>query len=561
MSVFGQGPTGVTGPTGPAGSGTCEYITGPTGPTGSQGPTGPTGSQGPTGVQGFPGADGSTVTGPTGANGSTGPTGATGPTGSGSTSSPLYVTVGPTDCDYITDGTDDAVQIQEAIDYCAGAVGRPRTVILCNGEYNLGDYGLTLYPNIELCGLIPPRVVCDSTAYVAGCCASINVTSLTYSAISMHSGSILRCVRFDYPNQSAASVIVYPATIVDSPEYAGGAIGSILVEDVTACMPYKFIDFATVVNESTVRVDYVINRVRGDPLVNGIIIDNSVHIVQVNDSQFVPGFGGRTVPSHGVLLNYMQENLVAYHSIRNDGGVFNNCFTWISKEGFRIEGLGQHLIDSGSDMSQCPLIVVSGNYTEVIGGMYVAGKIYWDGDSYDYQWPVLTAIALHYSNSCVVQGTRIVSGGGGITISPNCSYTVINGNCVDNINIDVDAVNWIFGISDMGVSSSVVGNSISAAVDLSATNTSGILVNGTDCCVNGNSFKRDVLSDTLGDIHIYPDEVRCVVEGISRNNGDPNSTGNWYGKRRPGVIVHDYTNDKRYIDVSWSGQTPTWKEI
>lgn len=561
MSVFGQGPTGVTGPTGPAGSGTGEYITGPTGPTGSQGPTGPTGSQGPTGVQGFTGASGATVTGPTGVNGSTGPTGPTGPTGSSSTSSPLYVTVGPTDCDYITDGTDDAVQIQEAIDYCAGAVGRPRTVVLCNGEYNLGDYGLVLHHNIELRGTIPPRFTCDSEMYVVGSCASINVTSLVYNAITMHTGSVLRCIRFDYPNQSALSVIAYPTTIVDSPEYSGGNITSILVEDVTACMPYKFIDFATVTNESTRRVDHVINRVRGDPLVNGIIIDNSCHIVQVNDSQFVPGFGGRIVPSHGALLNYMQENLVAYHSMRNDGGVFRNCFVWISKEGFRIESYGQHLIDCGADVSQCPLIIVNGNYTEVIGGMYVAGKLYWDGDSYDCQWPLLTAISLHYSNSCVVQGTRIVSGGGGITISAGCNYTVVTGNDIDNINVGLDAITWIFGISDFGAYSSVVGNTVASQSDLSATNTSGILVCGTDSCISGNSFKRNTFSTNLGDVHIYPDEVRCVVEGISRNAGDPNSTGNWYGKRRPGVIVHDYTNDKRYIDVSWACQTPTWKEI
>lgn len=73
---------------------------------------------------------------------------------------------------------------------------------------------------------------------------------------------------------------------------------------------------------------------------------------------------------------------------------------------------------------------------------------------------------------------------------------------------------------------------------------------------------RDTFSDSLGDHYIADGlEVRCVVEGMGRNAGDPNSTGNWYGKRRPGVIVNDYTNDKRYIDVSWAGQTPTWKEI
>jgi len=516
MSVFGQGPTGATGPTGPAGSGTGKYITGPTGPTG--------------------------------------------PTGSGSTSSPLYVTVGPTGCDYTTDGIDDAVQIQEAIDYCAGAVGRPRTVILCNGEYNLGDYGITLKRGIELRGMISTRVAADGGSWASGIGTTLNVTSVTYSAVTMHSGSALRYLRFDYPNQSAASVIVYPATITDYTDVVSGSISGITVEDIVGCMPYNFIDFSTAVPNT--RVDYTINRIRGDPLKYGISLDKCVHLMTVSDAQFVPGFGGRIVPNHGTLLNYMMNNLRAFYSNQNDGGYFQNCIVWCSHTAFEIGSSGICLINCVGDVSYHPLSILSSFTTSVIGGYFVALVVQWDGSNYNTLSPEGLIAAVITGNHTCVHGSRFVSSEFCIHISTDALDTVISGCALDNVTTSGDDYNWRALIWDQGKRSSVTGNTVSSSPSLVDTAIMGIFVGGEDCAYSGNTFTRNIFSNSLGDYYICDGiEVRCVVEGMSRNAGDPNSTGNWYGKRRPGVIVHDYTNDKRYIDVSSFGQTPTWKEI
>lgn len=516
MSVFGQGPTGVTGPTGPAGSGTGEYITGPTGPTD--------------------------------------------PTGSGSTSSPLYVTVGPTGCDYTTDGIDDAVQIQEAIDYCAGAVGRPRTVILCNGEYNLGDYGITIKRGIELRGMISTRVAADGGSWASGIGTTLNVTSVTYSAVTMHSGSALRYLRFDYPNQSAASVIVYPATITDYTDVVSGSISGITVEDIVGCMPYNFIDFSTAVPNT--RVDYTINRIRGDPLKYGISLDKCVHLMTVSDAQFVPGFGGRIVPNHGTLLNYMMNNLRAFYSNLNDGGYFQNCIVWCSKQAFVITSSGVCLNNCNGDASYEPLVITSDGTTSVVGGSYTAIVVYWDGSTYTALSPKnLIAANISGQHTCL-NGARFVSSEVCINITPSATDTAISGCALDSISTSGESAKWIAFIWDGGKRSSIIGNTIHSRVSYADTSVVGIMVAGEDCIYSGNTIIRDIFSDSLGDYYIVDGaEVRCVVDGISRNNGDPNSTGNWYGKRRPGVIVHDYTNGKLYIDVSPYGQTPSWKEI
>lgn len=475
----------------------------------------------------------------------------------GSAVSVLYVTVGASGCDYTTDGTDDAVQIQEAIDYCAGAAGRPRTVVLLNQEYNLGNYVITLHRDIELRGMISSRVAADGGSWSSGKCTTLNVTSVTYNAVVMHSGSALRYLRFDYPNQSASSVITYPATITDDVDIVSG-ISGIIVEDVVGCMPYNFIDFSTDV--ATTRVDYTINRIRGDPLKYGISIDKCVHLCVVTDAQFVPGFGGRIVPNHGTLLNYMTNNLRAFYSNQNDGGYFQNCITWCSNQAFVVGSSGICLNNCMGDASHSPLTIASASTTSVIGGYYVALVVYWDGSNYSTLSPVdAIAVIISGQHTCVV-GTRIVSSETCIHVSPFATDTVISDCAIDNVTTSGDTSDWIALIWDVGKRSSITGNTICSS-DVSGTNIMGILVDGEDCVYSGNVIKRGVFSNSLGDYHIYDDEVRCVVECISRNNGDPNSTGNWYGKRRPGVIVHDYTNDKRYIDVSAFGQTPTWREI
>lgn len=91
---------------------------------------------------------GTSVTG-TVVTGGVGPTGATGATGAaGSNANKIYTTVGQSQSDYITDGTDDHIQIQQAIDAVSSAGGG--TVFFRSGTYTME--GITLKDNVSLLG-------------------------------------------------------------------------------------------------------------------------------------------------------------------------------------------------------------------------------------------------------------------------------------------------------------------------------------------------------------------------------------------------------------------------
>jgi hypothetical protein len=474
----------------------------------------------------------------------------------------LAVTVGVGNCDYVTDGTDDQVQIQAAIDACYATASGPKTVLLLNQEYNLGNATITIKPGIELVGPIIPNVDMDGgRGYVAGCCASINATSVTYSAVTMQPGAVLKKVRFDYPNQNTSSVIAYPATIVGAPIWAGGCIAGILIEDVTGCMPYNFIDFSTGITGVGYYADISINRIRGDPLVSGVKIDHCGHVAYCNDVQFVPGFGGRYSSTHGPLLNYMMDHLVAFSIVDNLAGYLRDCKVWICNQGYVIDSNLFELHDCMCETGPTPLIL-NGNYCSVIGGEFISGKVYWiSGTTYETTYPANWSAVTVTGDMNKVTSIRALGSHHGIYIANGAFRTSVFGNCVEGAGLSEDE-NYKAGIWDEGTQSTVTGNTIgNFGVDHHDDPTTGIFVNGTDCVISANTIIRDEWNNSWGDIIVWATEVRCVVDGMSRNDGNPASTGNWYGKRRTGVIVYDYTNDKRYIDVSQYGNSPAWKEI
>ncbi len=456
-------------------------------------------------------------------------------------------------CNYVTDGVDDAVQIQAAIDYCAADITRPRCVVLLNQEYNLGDYGIVVKRGVELCGLNTPQI-----GYTYTFCTVLNITSITYSAVTLHSQSALRRVRFEYPNQDASDVTVYPATITDGVDAINNDSNGILVEDIVGSMPYNFIDFSTAVPDN--RIDIIVRHVRGNPLKYGVSIARSVHLTNISDVQFVPGGFGNAYPHGGYVMNYMDDNLRAFYSDLNDGGKFDSCICWCAHEGFVISH-GQDLINCMADATLHPLQISSPSTVTVVGGYFVAGTVRWDVEEEVFvtSWPTgLIAIDIT-GDGTVIQGARVVSSEECIHIHNTAKNTVICGNVCDNASTSGDTTTWRSLISDEGVSSSITGNSVNSQVDLTATNIAAIAAAGTACVYRGNSISVGVFSTALGDYYIASDS--SIVEGIARNNGDPNTTGYWHDKRCPGVIIHDYANDKRYIDVNTNSQTPVWKEI
>ncbi len=134
-----QGPEGSAGSQGPAGS------AGSAGPTGPQGPTGATGGTGPTGATGGTGPTGSQ--GPTGATGSQGPEGLRG-YGFASFVVAAYNSIDNENADFVCDGTNDHVEIQQAIDNLPSGGG---SVYLREGTYDIGAT-ITLNNNVALIG-------------------------------------------------------------------------------------------------------------------------------------------------------------------------------------------------------------------------------------------------------------------------------------------------------------------------------------------------------------------------------------------------------------------------
>jgi len=129
-AVLIQGPQGPLGPAGPQGE------------QGAQGPTGATGATGPAGPQG--------PAGPAGAAGAQGPTGSEEPRGYGFASFVVaaYNSIDNENADFVCGGTDDQVQIQQALDNLPSEGG---SVYLREGTYNIGGT-ITLDNKVALIG-------------------------------------------------------------------------------------------------------------------------------------------------------------------------------------------------------------------------------------------------------------------------------------------------------------------------------------------------------------------------------------------------------------------------
>lgn len=192
------GQTGATGVQGQTGANGATGAQGGQGQTGAQGFTGPVGATGAQGNQGFTGANGvqgfTGAQGPSGTVGATGATGAVGATGAAA-SNPVTSVNGATgavtvygneallvaasdataqikqSAAYVCDGTDDHVQIQQAINAVSTNGG---TVQLSFGTFNLGSSIIINSSYINLTGqgsgtkLVLQNAVNDSIIKITG---------------------------------------------------------------------------------------------------------------------------------------------------------------------------------------------------------------------------------------------------------------------------------------------------------------------------------------------------------------------------------------------------------
>ena len=513
MSVFGQGPTGATDPTGPAGSGTGEYITGPTGPTGSQGPTGPTGSHGPTGVQGFTGASGATVTGPTGVNGSTGPTGPTGPTGSGSTSSPLYVTVGPTGCDYVTDGTDDYVQLQAANDYVYSTYGGGKILVVGNIYLGLGD--VVLSPFIDLEGINDPVAdyACGQTLYKAQISRIIITKTTGSGTITVNNTNAIKNIGFWYPNQvTSGTPIAYPPTL----KIPLGA-KKVLIQRVNCGNTYFFID-ASDAHGGLQCIDVV-----GSPISRFALIGNGYGGDYFRNCDIWPLYMF-TLPDDS-YLSWVQENLICFEVYQSDGIRIRDCNMFCANMGVVFHGTSRpEVYDCQFDAVLWPIYADSNAYQCHIERC-LFDNYRWRGSPL---WPTNTqVVAIDGGTGHQIHNNNAYRcGAGGFFIT--ASDSSICNNQVSELDKSATLVGR--GIMYTGSGSTIVGNRIDGLS--SPSGSQGIYIQGND-----NSVCSNVIRNVqYGAIEIASGSTHNTIVG---NNGK--TTGGLVDNSgSANIIEHNY---------------------
>jgi hypothetical protein len=149
--------------------------------------------------------------------------------------------------------------------------------------------------------------------------------------IMLETNSTVRGVTVNYPEQQADDVQAYPWTIQ-------GRGTHVNVIDCTLLNPYMGIDFGTYAHEM-----HYIRNVYGIPLKIGVHLDKCTDIGRVENVHFNPNSWTRsntptspTGEKGAKLVEYMQNNLVAFEIGRSDWEFMTNCFVWGAKVGYRF---------------------------------------------------------------------------------------------------------------------------------------------------------------------------------------------------------------------------------
>jgi hypothetical protein len=224
--------------------------------------------------------------------------------------------------------TDDTAALQAALDK-AGQTGGG-VVQLPVGQIRI-DGNLVVPPGVTLQG------VWQGPHYSS---PEVGTTLLAYAGrgsadgppfIMLETNSTVRGVTIYYPEQQADDIQAYPWTIQ-------GRGTHLNVIDCTLLNPYMGIDFGTYAHEM-----HYIRNVYGIPLKIGVHLDKCTDIGRVENVHFNPNSwtrsGTPTAPTGekgAKLVEYMQNNLVAFEIGRSDWEFMTNCFVWGAKVGYRF---------------------------------------------------------------------------------------------------------------------------------------------------------------------------------------------------------------------------------
>jgi hypothetical protein len=467
--------------------------------------------------------------------------------GSGGSGGVEVVTVGPSATnDYVTDGTNDYVEIQQALN---DAVDGERVVEVQPADYNFGASGYIDIPNgIKI--TCPAEPAFGSSGYVSGSkqCAAFRITSTTTTPVIMRGGTVLENIYLVYPNQvDPNNVIVYPSTIIAAKTIQEWDACPITIRGCVAGNAYKFIDFSTV----DVLNDVLIEHVKGSVLHTGVKIDNCGHVTRCVDVQFVPEFGG---VNSLAWQQYIGEHLVAFDCGLNLAGYFSGCKVWPAYTGFNIHDTSSVMLyDCMADLVTHPIIFSNVNYCRVVGGQFIAGTAVDGGTSIAWSRSDIAISIDSDSELNVIDGASILSGGTGIYIAIGAFGNVIS-DCSFSVGRGPTSV-WVGAIWDDGVKTISNENVIDFE---NRDSVQGIVITGSDSEHSQFSYRDNGLGSSI----TFDVGTRTLLNGVGRNNGVPGSEGDWAGVAKPGAIVFDNTNQNAYICIDTApGWNPVWKLI
>ena len=382
------------------------------------------------------------------------------------------VTVGPYAwCDYVTDGSADDVQIQQAIT-AESVKSRPRPIRLVSNLYNFSSSGQVVIPYkmiLEGDGGSGGEGPINQT----GCSGSvIQVYGTSVSPIVMNNGSTVRSISAWYPLQHGnATPDAYPAFISSKP----GRAAHLYIRNINVGNAYIGI---SIIGACSV-VD--IQDIRGYPLFRGIDVNNILDDSVVNNINFVANYYGGS-DKGTVLLTWVQENgyvISAAHCIATR---FTNIGAFGYAKGFygheiagntiadnHFDGCREDIyLDATSDYNiisnnamTCsryfgtplytgtPAVYIIGNGNIITGnhlyfiqgyGIYVTG-----GDRNSITGNTIVRFGLVNEATCRA-----------IYVDSTCTSTMVGGNTIDGYDLPNTQ-----GYLDLGTSTANYNNSIS----------------------------------------------------------------------------------------------------
>lgn len=433
---------------------------------------------------------------------------------SGGSGGDEVVTVGPYAwCDYVTDGTDDYVQLQAANDYSYLTYGGGKILVIGNIYLGSGDVVLSQYISLE--GVNDPMADYATGQTLAKAQMSrILITKTTGSgAITLNSMNAVKNIGFWYPNQvTSGTPTVYPPTlkIADCAQH-------VFIQRVNCGNAYYFIDASG--QHNSLQCDYVY----GSPISRFVLVSNSWGGDLFQNCDIWPLYTF-TTPSDS-YLSWIQENLICFEVYQSDGIRFRDCNIFGAGYGWRFHGTSRPtIIGCETDAVLNPIASDSNAYIIQIDNCLI--DVYrWKGDP---EWTTSGfAICINGGwQHCITNNKIIRSGSSAIWIA-DAFDCVVSNNLIPDFGKSGTFLNR--ALMFHGDSSVISGNQMDAQ---GATGTQGIYLEGNGNTVIGNVLKGmeyPALWIHTGSAHnVVVGNCGTSTGGLTDNSGQTNEVAHNY---------------------------------